>query len=72
MMSIVTRVRRAHRAAVVLVARGLRLGPDARRHNHPPSGTRRGPSPRPPLRHHDPARRRLLVRWQGLIDGLFS
>lgn len=77
-MGIVTRVRRAHRLAVSLVAGRLGLGPDPRQHHHP-FGVRRGASLRDnrprghrPLRHHDPAQRRLLVRWQGWIGGLFS
>lgn len=78
-MSIATRVRQVHRVAVALVAERLGLGMDARQHNHPPSGGRRAPSlpkRRPSLhfsvRHHDPARRRVLVRWQGWICRLFS
>jgi hypothetical protein len=78
-MSIVTRVRQMHRVVVVLVAQRLGLGMDARRHNHPPFGGCRAaslPNRRPSLhlsiRHHDPSRRRVLVRWQGWIGGLFS
>jgi len=76
-MSIVTRVRQVHRAAVVRVARRLGLGMDARQHNHPPVGVRRAaslPNRRHSLsvRHHAAERRRVLVRWQGWIARLFS
>ena len=74
-MRIVTRVRQVHRVAVVVVARSLGLGLDPRQHNHPPFGGRRAaslPSLHPSVRHHDPARRRVLVSWQGWIGGLFS
>ena len=76
-MSILTRVRQVHRAAVVRVARRLGLGMDARQHNHPPFGVRRAaslPDRRPGLsvRHHHNARPRVLIRWQGWIARLFS
>jgi hypothetical protein len=64
-MSIVTRVRQVHRIAVVAVAR--RLGG---RRSASWKGARSGPHPL--LRHHDPARRRVFVRWQAWIGGLFS
>jgi hypothetical protein len=77
-MSNITRVRRLHRVAVVVVARWLGLALDPSQHHHPPFGRRATSlAPRRPkllrsVRHHDPVRRRVLVRWQGWIGGLLS
>ncbi|MGH7911682.1 MAG: hypothetical protein ACREQM_10445 [Candidatus Dormibacteraceae bacterium] len=65
-------IRRAHRRLVDAIARrtgltggALRL-PNRPPHNHAfgnPGAGRRLPTP-----HHDPARRRVLVDWQGRIE----
>lgn len=65
-------VRSAHRHLVEAIAR--RTGLTGRPwHNRPLH--RSNPGPRPgagsghaAISHHDPSRRRVLVRWQGLVD----
>lgn len=64
-MDVITRIRQLHRVAVAAVAWRMGLSQDRGQNNHRLTS-------RPSLRHHDPARRRVLVGWQERIGDLFS